>query len=290
MAKLEGELADSFRRAGFKDAWMAEDISLTVEEKIRIDGPMLMSREDIDSLVISLLNAAGFQDVAREYAASKGNDPFMEERRNLKHWTDSSVGRLLMRSMPLNAVQTESLAAKCCDVLRNCGLELATDKFIIGLALHLYLNDIKDLGGHVQENVLNSNGTAPKGSEAISVVLSPLAIELDGQGICRIMPFSSVFPKVRVCVNLGKVRDIMAGGWVSEISLAAPLEKIAPVIIEMLSIARKELGERFPRLAEMPSSIVLTGIQQDEAERLALPMLKNALTGKLDFPCIFIVH
>ena len=112
IVSFQEEIAASFLRAGFKDTWMAEDISLTVEEKLRIGGGELMRRQDIDALVQSLLNAAGFQDVAREYASMRGSDCFAEERRNLKHWTDESVKGLLFRALPLDAEQNEALAAK----------------------------------------------------------------------------------------------------------------------------------------------------------------------------------
>ncbi|MBR6374487.1 MAG: hypothetical protein IKS20_15020 [Victivallales bacterium] len=280
IVSFEEEIAASFLRAGFKDTWMAEDISLTVEEKLRIGGGELMRREDIDALVQSLLNAAGFQDVAREYASMRGSDCFTEERRNLKHWTDASVKALLFRALPLDAEQNEALAAKCCDILRNCGLELATDKFVIGLALHLHLNDVRDLDFNAQENVLALYGT-PK--------TVPAKPPVDND-YCRIMPYSSVFPKVRASVDFGKLLKETAAGWLSPIGVSLALEKILPGLLGMLNGARRELLSKYPRLAETPVTVIVTGIAKNEAEKNVLPALKERLSLKLDFECLYIAR
>jgi len=275
---FEEELADSFRRAGFADTWMAEDISLTVEEKLRIGGCDLMHRQDIDALVQSLLNAAGFQDVAREYASLRGNDFFKEERSNLKHWTDASLHGLLVRALPLEREQLDPLVAKCSDVLRSCGLDLATDKFVIGLALHLYLNDVKDLDLHAQEAVLASG--AVKRREASNAEL----------GYCRAMPYSSVFPKVRVRVDFGRALKELADGWIAQIGISLALEKLLPDLIETLECARRNLISKYPRLAETPATVLLTGISKADAENMAIPMLEETLSQKIDFPCLCIVR
>ena len=277
---FQEEIAASFLRAGFKDTWMAEDISLTVEEKLRIGGGELMHREDIDALVQSLLNAAGFQDVAREYASMRGSDCFVEERRNLKHWTDASVKGLLFRALPLDAGQNEALAAKCCDILRNCGLELATDKFVVGLALHLHLNDVRDLDFNAQENVLALYGTQK------SVPAKPPVENCH----CRIMPYSSVFPKVRASVDFGKLLKDTAAGWLSPIGVSLALEKILLGLVDMLNDARQELLAKYPRLSETPVSVIVTGIAKNEAEKIVLPALKERLSPKLDFDCLYIAR
>lgn len=280
MVSFEEEIAASFLRAGFSDTWMAEDISLTIEEKLRIGGGELMRRQDLDALVQSLLNAAGFQDVAREYASMRGNDLFVEERRNLKHWTDASVKGLLTRALPLSAEQLEPVAAKCCDILRNCGLELATDKFVIGLALHLHLNDVRDLDLNAQENVLALCG------EQKTMPVKPAA----ENSYCRVMPYSSIFPKARVSVDFGKALKETAAGWMSPIGVSLALEKIMPGLAEMLSDARRELLSKYPRLAETPASVIVTGVAKNDAEKIVMPALKERLSSKLDFDCLFIAR
>ena len=278
---FEEEIADSFRRAGFKDTWMAEDISLTVEERLRIGGSDLMSRPDIDSLVQSLLNAAGFQDVAREYASLRGNDLFKDERRNLKHWTDMSVKKLLSRALPLDFGQLEPLSSKCCDIMRNCGLELATDKFVIGLALHLHLNDVRDLDLHAPENVL-AKGMPQKKENFVSTS--------DANGYCHAMPYSAVFPKARVCVDFGKALKDISGNWLSPMGVSLALEKIMPSIIELLNASRQELLSRHPRLAETAATVLVTGIDKKNAEKMVLPLLMERLSPELDYKCLYIAR
>ncbi len=286
---FEHEIAEAFRKAGFNDAWMAEDIALTVEEKIRGEEARLFSRNDIDAMVSSLLNASGFQDVERLYAESKGVDRFLEERKMLRRWNDEELVKLLARVLPLSHSQTETLAAKAGDVLKHCGLELATDKFIVSLAMHIFLNDVRDMDFHSTEKVLEYSRKPAAAAKKMTLAAQKSG-ELQKSGILRKMPCSNIFPKARLMVDFSKMPQVADGGWVSSISMTAPVAEIIPAMANILEETRGALLENHPDMADIPASVVLTGLPEGELREVAAPIVRELLKDELTFDCIILVR
>ena len=137
---LEKRIADAYRKLGFADVWMAEDVALTVEEKIRMSDARVVTRDEVDSIVLSVLNASGFREVAQEYALGCGRDSLEDARKEMKPWK-GCLSDVLRRRLPLTEKQicdVELLASK---VLDASGISVATDKFLVDLAVHLLVNN-----------------------------------------------------------------------------------------------------------------------------------------------------
>ncbi|MBQ6474145.1 MAG: hypothetical protein IJJ33_19305 [Victivallales bacterium] len=140
IGELERELLDSFQALGFRDAWMAEETALMVEEQIRTNSARLYSRPEIDRLVKTVLEALGYNDVAREYSAKRAPDPLASARATMGAWTIASLIARLRRSLPLGVSQAKDLADKIAASLERDGLRLVSEDLVTALALHFLVN------------------------------------------------------------------------------------------------------------------------------------------------------
>ncbi len=273
MGLLEKRLADCFRKLGFSELWMAEDVSLTVKERIRQGGAMLTS-SDVDSIVATVLDASGYSDVAREYALASRIGPLDGARRCMAPWR-GRLPQVLSKALPLTDYQAEELARKCACFLENAGIALASDKFLADLAVHLLVAG--EEGGA---------GGAPAASWKDG--LGDGARRLLDSGVLRDMPVSGIFPRARLSVRLERLAQESCGGWISALSLSKALAATVPDMAEVLCAMRKGIARMHPMQADSPSHIVVAdfsgfiGREASMWRRSDREELRSALAGVLD--------
>ena len=242
---LERQIAEAFRKLGFHDVWMAEELSLMLVERINASDANLLNRKDVDSLVSSMLTASGYADVAREYQAACGQAPFDEERREMKPWREAIDG-ILRRSLPITETQLARVSTRCAKVLESAGLELASEKFLVSLAIHLLVNNSEsDMAARL-----------PESNKPWQECLSELSRKKLEQGILRPLPVSQIFPRARLAVKMSAIGDEQADNWVSVFSVCHLLQELAPCMLEILKMWRHELAEKHPLQADSPSHIL----------------------------------
>ncbi len=260
---LEKRIADAFRKLGFADVWMAEDIAMTVEEKLRTSDAAFVKRDDVDSIVVSMLNASGFQDVAREFSLSCGHDGIGDARKDMKPWS-GRMADVLRHGLPLTEKQIDDVSRLAANVLTASGIATATDKFLIELAVHLLANNAADHAHFVDASLgTDGEGTADRRRRVQApctrwqdMVQADGVHEMMGQGILKAMPFSEIFPRARVAVMIDAVAAAYADGWLTPLGICVAFGKIAPCVLEMLRAMRLELSARHPLQADSPSHVV----------------------------------
>lgn len=250
MGVLEKRLGDSFRRLGFTDCWMAEDISLTVEEKVRSMDSSMMTLSEVDSLVVSLLKASGFPDVAMEYSRECGRDPFDDARKSMQKWTERGVFEGLRKNLPFTESQLQDIGGRCVRVLEACGLEVVSGRFVTDLALHLLLNNAVPRFGADKSGVKTEESDWRSG-------LTEGSLELLSSGVLRMLPVSGIFPRARLCVKLSMLSGAESVDLMSEIWLSHTFECLRANILEILGGFRKELGRLHPLQADSPSHLLI---------------------------------
>ncbi len=242
---LERQIAEAFRKLGFQDVWMAEELSLMLVERINASDANLLNRKEVDALVSSMLTASGYADVAREYQTARGQVPFDEERREMKPWRDAIDG-ILRRSLPITETQLKRVSIRCAKVLESAGMELASEKFLVSLAIHLLVNNSEiDVTERVQES-----------NKPWRECLSELSRKKLEQGILRSLPVSQIFPRARLAVKMSAIGNGQADNWVSVFSVCHLLQELAPCMLEILNAWRRELAELHPMQADSPSHIL----------------------------------
>ena len=241
---LERQIAEAFRKLGFQDVWMAEELSLMLVEKLNSADANLLSRREVDALVTSMLTASGYADVAREYQAACGLKPFEEARREMKPWRNAIEG-VLRKALPITETQLAKVSAKCAEVLEAAGMELVSEKFLVSLAIHLLVNNSE---GETAERQPNCG----RGWQECLGELSRQKLE---QRILRPLPVSQLFPRARIAVKMSAIGEEQTGNWVSVFSVCNLLNELAPCMLEILAVWRRELAEKHPLQADSPSHI-----------------------------------
>ena len=243
---LERQIADAFRKLGFQDVWMAEELSLMLVERISGSDANLLNRKEVDALVSSMLTASGYADVAREYQAVRGQAPFDEERREMKPWRDT-IGSILRKALPITEAQLAKVSARCSVVLENAGMELVSEKFLVSLAIHLLVNN---------SEVDAVSRELDKG-RPWRECLGELSRQKLEQGILRPLPVSQLFPRARIAVKMSAIgKEQIGGNWISVFSVCNLLNELAPCMLEILTVWRRELAEKHPLQADSPSHIL----------------------------------
>ena len=261
---LEKRIADAFRKLGFADVWMAEDVALTVEEKIRTSDARLVSREEVDSIVLSVLNASGFRDVAREYASGCGRDGLGEARKEMKPWK-GRLAEVLRHRLPLTERQIDDVSLRAEKVLDASAIAVATDKFLVELAVHLLVNNSADHAHFVDSSQSPDADVVGGRKPCVSWQEMNLGEEVRGmisQGILKAMPFSEIFPRARVAVMIESVASVYSAGWLTPLDISVAFGRIAPCVLEMLRAMHLELAARHPLQADSPSHVVLPGFME----------------------------
>lgn len=245
---LERQVAGAFRKLGFQDVWMAEELSLMLLERLRTQDATLLSRRDVDALIVSMLTASGYADVAREYQTAHGGDPFDLERREMKPWR-SMLEDTLRRTLPITESQLPRIAARCAQVLEHSRIELVSEKFLTSLAIHLLVNNSeRDFADAQQE-------TRKPWRECLGEASRD---KLD-RGLLKPLPVSQIFPRARLSVRMATLGDGQsAGNWVSVFSVCKILNELAPCMLEMLQAWRQELAHNHPLQADSPSHILFS--------------------------------
>ena len=241
---LEKQVAEVFRKLGFHDVWMAEELSLMLLERLGEQEATLLSRRDVDALIVSMLTASGYADVAREYQAMRGHASFDQERREMKPWRPI-LEETLRKNLPITEVQLSRVAARCAQALEYSRIELASEKHLVSLAIHLLVN--------------NAEEETTKPTKPWQECLGERSREKLERGILKPMPVSQIFPRARLSVRMSVLANGQpSGNWITVFSVCRLLQELAPCMLEMLGAWRRELAQKRPLQADSPSHIVFS--------------------------------
>ena len=247
---LEQNLGNAFRNLGYNDSWMAEDISLSITEKIKDSSATLVTRGQIDTMVNTILNALGYPDVAAEYAKIIGISPFDAARKVMRPWTLQEISELLSRALPITQNQLEKVTELCENAVSKLDLHIISDKLILELATHIIAND-------------NSSAQADPHDVQSDIYaywelhgVSDQAKELVTSGILHPLPPSQFLPRARLAVSFSKLAALYPDWWMP-MSLNATIQKMAPFITEIITAMHRELAALHPLMADsLPHVIV----------------------------------
>ena len=247
---LEQHLGEAFRKLGYNGVWMAEDVALTIIEKIHESDATLVTREQIDSMVDTILNALGYADVAAEYAGHTGVPPMESLRKGMHAWSLAETIALLEKSIPATQGQLEKLAGLCLDAVASMHLSVVSPRLMLELATHILAND-------------RANGAIPvdeaKSGVCASWELKEISADARGlvsRGLLQPLPQSQFLPKARLALNFPMLARLYPDWWMP-MSLAATLDSLSRPMAEILKEMRSELTKEHPLFSDSPSHIIV---------------------------------
>ena len=249
---LEQHLGEAFRKLGYNGAWMAEDVSLTIIEKIHESDATLVTREQIDTMVETILNALGYSDVAAEYFRIIGVSPIDNIRREMHGWNLEETANLLEKSLPITHSQREKLASLCLEAVSRLNLSLVSPKLMLELATHILANDRTE----------SAPGTeSAKSPVCPSWEFKDLSADAQGMvssGLLQPLPKSQFLPKARLAINFPMLARLYPDWWMP-MSLAAALDTLIQPASEVLASMRNELTREHPLFSDSPSHVIVQG-------------------------------
>jgi len=301
---LRRDLRQAFRTVGVTENWLAEHIALTVEERIRSthdDQHCPLACSEVDKLVSTVLGAAGYNDVAHEFNRIRDIDPLSHYREMMQPCSLERISALLRRSFPLADAQLEAISSQCADILQQHAFTLVSDRFICEMAIHVIHRGPTQptiaAAAQPQSAVLtDSTAWRERVSTATGAFMDNAAL--------RPLPLSTIFPRVRVAVDIASACAAQDGSWVSELALLSTVRPLCRAALELLTIMRDELQAQRPNCANAPSHAIFPGCKSflDSAfsttkrrERLVFSqdlqdLLKAALVRKAPFPLLLTIR
>lgn len=136
--ELEEKIQQAAAQTGFKDSWLAADISYAIEkhlERLKESGAELLSESAVDLFVVNLLTDAGFNEEAYHYAALNHGcfkEPAVE--RHALPWNPPRIEKLLTENPLFLNYDLQLLTNQVLMCLQRLNFRKVTDSLIIELA------------------------------------------------------------------------------------------------------------------------------------------------------------
>lgn len=258
LRRFNEDLGEAFRLNGVKDSWLVEQFSVSVEEKLRTETmhSTPLSENEIDMLLISILTASGFSDVASSYSELRGSNPMRGFMAGLAPWDDTRLARTLTRCLPLTPKQVAKFVPACHDALEQLHMTSISDAFIVELAIHL-AHDDNSKG--IREKMPNGI-EAPEGknlctSEQLKEEAPEFTRMLLDENVLGILPTAKLFPLAEVFFSMQDYCRVFTDSWPSELAIAGSMGKVSKAVIDLLSSYRESIASVFPNLADSSSYI-----------------------------------
>ena len=197
--KLQEKLASSCRAAGMNDAWIAEDIALSVEFTLgELGKGKVFTNAEIDSIVVKVLHEAGLGAIAIHYRQLQDNS---EEELSFKR---DKITEIVNRYLQVDKEYSESIISQVEDAGRKLLLKQASPTLILELAKH-YMNETPLLATQAPSSLESCPWLITK--EAILKKISGDTSKLIAAEALSPSGISRLFPSIRVEVKFAKFAE-----------------------------------------------------------------------------------
>ena len=242
---LRKGIETSFRLAGIEDqAWLAEDIALSIEASLRSFGrEFVLSPSEIDSIVEGVLSDAGFPDAASKYrgaSSSSGQHGIPTDGRRLKSLIADVDGLAGDASLA-------DLADRVAAALAAMEITHAPPSLILELARFFRF---RGEGVSVGDNGAVAGGRKSSStpwivsSQSVLDRVSDAARSAMEAGVLEFFGVSAIFPEIKIGVDFGELaRGAGLEPPVAEFALYPFLEEAGRVVADVAGVARRLMAD-----------------------------------------------
>ena len=221
-AELSARIARSCHDAGTADAWIADDIALSVEfalqKHLQQSGRKSIPLAEIESCVVSILEDAGYADAAEKFLS--GGRP----RGEMGKITQADVHGFLLSKLQLDPEEADAVAVKVISAMHAIKAEKCSIRLILELARHFRETAAEKRAAMRQGR---SGKAAPPPGEIAARLPDPLRRYMD-EGILTLRSGSKLFESVRLDVDFQTLmKDLPFAPPVTELLLAPRLMECA---------------------------------------------------------------
>jgi hypothetical protein len=257
---LQDRLSVAFQQQGIQESWLAENLVLTLEEKIRSsnENGVRLSEQELEQILVNVLVATGYREVATEYLRINLREVMLLPE-GMRGWDVESLRRMLASSLPLSYGQLEDLSRDSLRALQRLGFGEVSETFMRELAIHVLhyrktSEELKQLRPAARKTQFIT-------ADAWLDVASEKARELIEQQILLPLPLSDIFPAARVEFNL-QAFACWKGEWSPELALLPALPELSLEVVALLGRMRKYIIQNWPRISNPSAHLILPDFQQ----------------------------
>ena len=257
---LRDRLSIAFQQQGIQETWLAENLVLTIEEKIRSSNESgeRLTEEVIEQILVNVLIATGYREVATEYLRLSLREIVLLPQ-GMRSWDVESVQQMLSSSLPLSYRQLEEVSRDCLKALHRLGFSEVSEAFLRELAIHVL--HYRKTPEEVAQQRPATRKTQFIPAEAWLEVASDQARELIEQQILLPLPLSDIFPVARLEFRLHAFA-LWKGDLGSELTLLPALPEISNEILVLLERMRGYIMQNWPRINNPSAHLILPDFQQ----------------------------
>ncbi len=264
---LRDELAGCFAERGIAETWLAEHVACIVEERVRErhrQAPGVLSRQEIDEMVLAAVRSVGFADVAELYATARGLGLALPKPTgSLTACSEERVRDLLAHGLQLSPAITEQILPQLLGAAGRLGLPRMNDALLRELALHLLASDTPAAAESAHEGAVrlfaDEHWLARFRDE-------PSGLLLDG--VFRIPPVSAALPRARMEFDIARFGTRLGRSPLLEMQVLAALPRAAQSLRTLLVGVRTDICASRPSAAVHPAHVILRGSQALLAHQL----------------------
>lgn len=264
---LRDDLASCFAERGIAETWLAEHVACIVEERVRErhrQTPGVLSRQEIDEMVLAAVRSVGFADVAELYATARGLGLALPKPAGpLAAWSEERVRDLLQHGLQLSPTVTEQVLPQLLGTLGRLGLPQVNDALLRELTLHLLACDTTAAAESAHEGAIrlfpDEHWQARFRDEPTGLLLA---------GVFRIHPVSAALPRARMEFDIARFGTRLGRSPLLEMQVLAALPRAAQSLRTVLAGVRADICASRPSAAIYPAHVILRGSQALLAQQL----------------------
>lgn len=256
---LRERLMAAFQKHGIHENWLAENLVLTIEEKIRSsnESGTRLTDEALEQVLMNVLIATGYQEVATEYLRLNQREViFLPE--GMRSWDVEAVRRMLNSSLPLSYSQLEEVSNDSLKALQRLGFAEVSETFMRELAIHVL--HYRKTSETPEQSPPAARKTRFITADAWLDVANEKALELIERRILSPLPLSDIFPTARVEFSLQAVAK-WKGEWSPELALLPALTEISLEIVALLRQMREYIMHNWPRISAPQAHLIMPEFQ-----------------------------
>jgi hypothetical protein len=242
---LQKKLESSCHAAGLNEAWIAEDIALSVEYTLSdLGADKVFTLPEIDSIVIKILHEAGLGAVATHYQLEQ------EGETNLI-FDKTNISGIIKRYLQLKEEEIASVVSMVSDAGKKLFLKEASPSLILELAKH-YMNETSPSSvadSHSSPEKLN---TCPWliSKEEILKNTSDKVIDFINFEVIELSDISRLFPSIRLQVKFANfAKHLGFTPPIPELLIVSFLAGLADTIDDIIQTA-ENIGSEVPEIPE----------------------------------------
>ena len=253
---LRREVTAAFQRCAMQEDWVGDSLLQVLQERLQLGRSegMEFTEQDVRRMLVGVLDASGFTDVAREFIVHAPKAQVVEQVEfpgQLRSWNQESLEDFLKHQPEIPESAVPAILEALPQMLSGAGYPLVSEALVREFSRHLvHLQNLPPDGGalSVQSRVQYIS------SREWQLPLSEESQRLLDRRVLLLQPVSDILPVSIVQCRLARLFDFDDAPS-GEAGLLSRLPSVASAVQECLVLMRGKMTQRWPELGDMSAVV-----------------------------------